>query len=349
MNDFRIDTQQPDLQRADAQPLTQQQLDPQYLDRPHMGPIRAFASSIKWLGAYLLAFFAYLGVEIVAELVFGRIPALNQGAGLMVNVCCQLSVTLVFGLWMAWLRPRSFARQRALERPLSWGSETTVARVILILELAVVLYVVVSVGTDLFWSLFPDMLESYAEGMEASGTNDLNLASFLTVSVGAPIAEELVVRGVFFEFILRAFNAQSCWQWKRSRRDALADQAPTDAPVRGCGHTVTPATFWLANIVQALTFGVMHGNLVQGSYTFFCGLIFGWVMWRTGRLRYNMLLHFGFNTVSFVAAYFIVDGGVFLLLETVGSVVAAVLAARYFDRACCEEPKQPLGAHAVRP
>ena len=60
-----------------------------------------------------------------------------------------------------------------------------------------------------------------------------------------------------------------------------------------------PARFWVANAVQAALFGLLHGHLVQMSYAFAIGLVLGMVFWRTGRLRYNILLHAAVNLASF--------------------------------------------------
>ena len=50
-----------------------------------------------------------------------------------------------------------------------------------------------------------------------------------------------------------------------------------------------------AIVLQAAVFGFMHMNWVQGCYAGAAGLIFGWVLVTTGKLRYTILLHFAFN------------------------------------------------------
>lgn len=77
-----------------------------------------------------------------------------------------------------------------------------------------------------------------------------------------------------------------------SKPAAIAPAAP--APVVGM------RAFWVANVVQALLFGVMHGNIVQGLYTFATGLLLGLLCWRLGDLRYPILLHFGLNVSSYL-------------------------------------------------
>ena len=125
--------------------------------------------------------------------------------------------------------------------------------------------------------------------------NEVGLLPVLTTVVGAPLSEELVVRGVIFEFSLRAFNPQCRPLWKR-RRAKAEDGAivPAPAPSR--------AGIAAAIVLQAALFGFLHMNIVQGCYAFAGGLVFGWVFYVTGKLRYTMLLHFSFNAGSYLMA-----------------------------------------------
>ena len=64
----------------------------------------------------------------------------------------------------------------------------------------------------------------------------------------------------------------------------------------------TPSTWGIAAaiVLQAAIFGFMHMNWVQGCYAGAAGLIFGWVLVTTGKLRYTILLHFAFNAGSYL-------------------------------------------------
>ena len=53
--------------------------------------------------------------------------------------------------------------------------------------------------------------------------------------------------------------------------------------------------FWAANILQALYFGIIHGNLVQGGYAFLAGMVLGYLVKRNGTLAAGILCHFGVN------------------------------------------------------
>lgn len=63
-----------------------------------------------------------------------------------------------------------------------------------------------------------------------------------------------------------------------------------------------PSTWGIAAaiVLQAAIFGFMHMNWVQGCYAGATGLIFGWVLATTGKLRYTILLHFAFNAGSYL-------------------------------------------------
>ena len=86
--------------------------------------------------------------------------------------------------------------------------------------------------------------------------------------------------------------------------------------------------FWAANAIQALVFGVMHLNVVQGVYAFALGLLLGWVFRRTGRLRAAVLLHMAVNASSMLMD--VLDpliGGALVPALVMGALAVAVLTA----------------------
>ncbi len=154
--------------------------------------------------------------------------------------------------------------------------------------------VVISYLCDGVLSLLPEVAADYSELVEETGMGDTNLLAVLTTVLGAPFCEEFLVRGVIFEFSLRAFNPQCRPLWKRRRRASAQDGAmvPWAAPsARGIVAAI---------VLQAAIFGFMHMNWVQGCYAGAAGIIFGWVLVTTGKLRYTILLHFAFNAGSYL-------------------------------------------------
>ena len=155
---------------------------------------------------------------------------------------------------------------------------------------------VVGYVTDAALSLLPDAAADYSELVEETGMGDTSYLAVLTTVLGAPFCEELLVRGIIFEFSLRAFNPQCRPLWKRRRRASAQDGAMVP--------WAAPSTWGIAAaiVLQAAIFGFMHMNWVQGCYAGAAGLIFGWVLVTTGKLRYTILLHFAFNAGSYLMA-----------------------------------------------
>lgn len=85
------------------------------------------------------------------------------------------------------------------------------------------------------------------------------IAMYIYSVLVAPVHEEFLIRGVTQNFAKKAFP------------------------------------FWLANIVQAFLFGILHMNFIQGSYAFIVGLLIGYVMHKSKNICIPILFHFFFN------------------------------------------------------
>lgn len=112
--------------------------------------------------------------------------------------------------------------------------------------------------------LLPRAMENYMELMELADVGNDWLVTMAAI-VLAPIGEEILCRGLTLYYAKKALPY-----------------------------------FWMANILQALLFGVIHGNLIQGLYAFAIGLMLGWVTERYHSLLPAMLLHFTVNFSSTV-------------------------------------------------
>lgn len=111
----------------------------------------------------------------------------------------------------------------------------------------------------------PEALKSYTEMMEQSGLTEVSVLAVVCTVLLAPIGEELLCRGVIFR---------------------LAKRVSTK--------------FFIANIIQAFAFGVLHMNLVQGTYAFVFGLILGYLYGKYRNIFLCMLLHASLNASSFL-------------------------------------------------
>lgn len=117
--------------------------------------------------------------------------------------------------------------------------------------------------------LAPAIYAQYVALMETAGMGE-SLVTIIASVLLAPIGEELLCRGIIMH----------------------------------CGRRMTAGigsrrtAFWLANIIQALFFGIMHGNLIQGTYAFVLGLGLGLLCERYNSLYPVMLCHFVINALS---------------------------------------------------
>lgn len=108
--------------------------------------------------------------------------------------------------------------------------------------------------------LFPSWLEQYERIMEYAGMDESISVILLLYSILlAPINEELIFRGVTMRLAMRSLP------------------------------------FWGANFLQALLFGVLHGNWLQGCYAAALGILLGFVCEKGGSIYYSILMHMLFN------------------------------------------------------
>lgn len=112
---------------------------------------------------------------------------------------------------------------------------------------------------NLVYIVRPDVMQNYTKVMESLGSGNPSLFSVVYVVITAPIVEEMLMRGLCLVILRKEFP------------------------------------FWVANIIQAFYFGVIHLNLVQGIYAFLLGMVLGAVVKRYGTLKASMYLHFVIN------------------------------------------------------
>ena len=212
------------------------------------------------------------------------------------QAAAQTASFLMALLWWRYFWPRSFVARWQSERPLGGGARGAWRRIACVIVIGLALQVVVGYVTDAVLSLLPEVAADYSELVEETGMGDTSYLAVLTTVLGAPFCEELLVRGIIFEFSLRAFNPQCRLLWKRWRRVQAQDGAMVP--------WAAPSTWGIAAaiVLQAAVFGFMHMNWVQGCYAGAAGLIFCWVLVTTGKLRYTILLHFAFNAGSYLMA-----------------------------------------------
>ena len=252
---------------------------------------------------WALACFGVVAADIVLSMVlFSVLDIVSALTGFPIDnldiqwfqAVAQTASFLMALLWWRYLWPRSFIARWQGERPLGGGVRSAWKRIACVIVIGLALQVVVGYMTDAVLSLLPEVAVDYSELVEETGMGDTSYLAVLTTVLGAPFCEELLVRGIIFEFSLRAFNPQCRPLWKCRRLVRPQDSAMVP--------WAAPSTWGIAAaiVLQAAIFGFMHMNWVQGCYAGAAGLIFGWVLVTTGKLRYTILLHFAFNAGSYL-------------------------------------------------
>lgn len=156
--------------------------------------------------------------------------------------------------------------------------------------------------------LLPSVMEEYNMLVDGSGITTYGLMWVISTLVLPPLVEEAGFRGLGLTYLERA-----------------------------------GVPFAVANIVQALAFGIFHMNLTQGIYTFVLGLALGYVTHRSGSIAPAMLMHLVYNLMGTLGSdliYSYLPAPFLILLVT--NVIALVYAFRLL------RPEQGRGAAAMQ-
>lgn len=123
-----------------------------------------------------------------------------------------------------------------------------------------------------------------------------NFGLILYAIILAPINEELLFRGVTFGYLKKAMP------------------------------------FWLANLIQALLFGIYHMNVMQAVYAFVIGLFLGYVCQKGGSIFYSILLHIIYNFFTSYASPLLFFGNnpLFHIIWIADAIVIPILGLYLF-------------------
>lgn len=159
--------------------------------------------------------------------------------------------------------------------------------------------------------LTPDLIEQYAHLVESAGIG-VNWMTIIATVILAPIGEELLCRGLTLHYAMKVT------QGLKNRN----------------------VSFWIANTIQALLFGIMHFNFVQGLYAFFIGLILGGLTYSFKSLYPAIFVHFVVNILgSFVMPYLMDQAPEHALTWTVVLVTGILITAAALYRRNRKEPE----------
>lgn len=134
-----------------------------------------------------------------------------------------------------------------------------------------IIYLMIGVGCQLFISgvlallrpLFVTLFNYYDETISSIFVADTIIVAVYVIIL-APIIEELMLRGIFF--------------------NRLRYGLP----------------FMTANLLQAVVFGIYHWDIIQGLYAFGIGLLLGYMYEKTGTLLVPILVHMLINASGFL-------------------------------------------------
>lgn len=187
------------------------------------------------------------GITGETELVNYVVEKTMNGNYLLIVTAIATFYTLVIGvIWYKGLRPKTDFKLREVVNGKLLAS---------MFLLGVALQLLISMCLNAVFPLLPqNMSEEYEQLIESLVGGNVWLSLLVTV-VLAPLAEELLFRGVTL---------------KKAQK-------------------IMP--FLAANVVQALLFGIYHGNLIQGTYAFVLGLILGFTAEYFHSIWASILLH----------------------------------------------------------
>ncbi len=160
-------------------------------------------------------------------------------------------------------------------------------------------FVMLGIGCQLFFSgvmnlvrpAFPEQFENYGETMRGIfGANILLV--FIYTTVIAPVSEELIFRGVIL------FRARKV------------------LPYVG------------ANLLQALFFGIYHGNIIQGIYAAVTGFLLGLLNRKYRSIYASILVHIMINASVVVVTLFPETMAGYTVMTVIGAGTSALIFLR---------------------
>jgi len=153
-----------------------------------------------------------------------------------------------------------------------------------------------------YYYFLPDSIVDYSNLMNRM-TEGNTITTYVLILILGPIAEELLFRGVILNKLNRLLP------------------------------------FYLANIIQAILFGLFHMNLVQSSYTIFIGLVFGYVAYRYHTICASILCHMFFNLLGGVVIGAInIDASlpIYGMASVINAIILLFIIRRLNKRFSCD-------------
>ena len=154
-------------------------------------------------------------------------------------------------------------------------------------------------------NLMPSVAEEYMNNLSA--ILEITPRMLLQVCLIAPIIEELFFRGLIFSLMSKLLP------------------------------------FIFANIVQAIVFGIYHGNVVQVVYAFILGMFIGYILFITGSIVYTIVLHMSINlTGMFIDRIVPMDAALIvrMVIMIISFVIIYLLVKNIYKLGICNSQVQ---------
>lgn len=181
--------------------------------------------------------------------------SLNKDVLINLNIICAAINVCIIGFWYL----RKYGEEEKKERSTLVFDKPKIF--VALLALAAGLQFVSAYITDIVAFISPAAMEYYEELLEVAGLTGENITVMVVLYaiIIGPLSEELIFRGAILHIGAERLN------------------------------------FWVANILQAIFFGLFHMNLVQGVYAFVVGIFFGYVAHKSHSIKASYVFHLLFN------------------------------------------------------
>ena len=236
----------------------------------------------KALGITSLYFLLYVGIQFMVSIIFVIIVSMQLAIKMMVesgdmdsNLLTQQAtdqtlkyamLMIIIGgiLFLLALWLVFFVRKKNYFQGISL-KKIQIKSIVPLIFIGVSFNLVIS-GVMALIPFPKSWLDSYMESYSATESGNVVIAIIATVLM-APIVEEVIFRGLIYARLKRGM----------------------------------PIAF--AAVISSVIFGLMHGNLIWGSYAFVLGLVLVWTFERFKSITANILVHFSFNLAGVLLGY----------------------------------------------
>ena len=235
---------------------------------------------LEFAAAFGISFDAAKTGEVDFESVLSEVTVfINENATLITLISNVLFVLIVVVVFL--IRKKNFFAETGILKPdprfiIPAALAGFSANIIMVLILTVIPF------PESWWS-------AYDTSSAAVGNTDV--ITVLAVVIGAPVAEEILFRGLIFTRVSRGFGVIA------------------------------------GGVVSSLVFGLMHGQIIWMIYTFILGILLSVVFYKTRSLIFTMITHLTFN----ITGYIVEEVKIWMVIMSVIALAASLFAIFFFS------------------